>query len=259
MPYRHRAYIAVAVLVAAVLVWVAPRVSAETRPADGFSVLFVGNSLLGSMTRATGESTPALVRRLASGAGRTIDVVEVIHSGYTLQQTWDDGLVAPALSDGRQYDFVVLQEYSTLVATDLAAATRTLRQTYEPNLRRALKPGGRVVLFKNWALVNPAPFPSTAAANDAIDRNYAALSAALATPHVIAPIADAFETLIATHGASFLIDPDGKHPNDTARYLDAVTLCGILSGESPRDLADLYLPAPVAAELRAVAATAIGY
>ncbi|MEV0562094.1 hypothetical protein [Dactylosporangium sp. NPDC050588] len=259
MPYRHRAYIAVVVLLAAVLVWVAPRTSQGSARADVLDVLFVGNSLLGSFTAATGEDTPALVRRLASSAGRTADVTEVIHSGYTLRQTWDGGLVARALGGGRRYDVIVLQEYSTLVATNLPAAKGTLLSLYAPTFRRTLKPGGRVVLFKNWALVNPAPFPSRAAAKTAIDTNYAALSAALPTPNVVAPIADAFETLIAIHGAPFLIDPDGKHPNDTARYLDAVTLYGIVFRDSPRDLADLYLPAPVAAELRSVAATALGY
>jgi hypothetical protein len=222
-------------------------------------VLFVGNSLLGSFTRATHEDTPGLVHRLAASTGRTLNVTEVIHSGYTLRQTWDEGLPAPALSGGRRYDYIVLQEYSTLVATNPPAALDTLLHTYAPAFARALKPGGRVVLFKNWALVDPSPFPSRAAAKTAIDTGYATLSAALPTPNVLAPIGDEFETVIATYGPSYLIDPDGKHPNDTARYLDAATLYGILFHDSPRDLPDLYVPARDASELRAVAATAIGY
>jgi hypothetical protein len=229
--------------------------------APPIDVLFVGNSLLGSFT-AGGEDTPALVRHLATLAGRTITVTEVIHSGYTLQQTWNDGLVTSALGGANRYDFIVLQEYSTLVATNPAAATGTLLHTYAPTFARSLKPGGRVVLFKNWALADPEPFPSRAAARAAIDTGYAAMSAALtarSTPNLLAPIGDEFETIIAARGTSYLIVPDGKHPNDTARYLDAVTLCGILFRESPVHLADLYLPGPVAAELRSVAATAIGY
>jgi hypothetical protein len=114
-----------------------------------------------------------------------------------------------------------------------------------------------VVLFKNWALVDPRPFPSRAAAKAAIDANYAGLSAALPVPNVLAPIGDEFESIIADRGLSWLIAPDGKHPNDTAIYLDAVTLYGILFGESPRDLSDLYLDPAVAAELRAVAAASL--
>jgi len=237
------------------------RFAITVTPADAraLDVLFVGNSLLGTVNHGSNEDTPQLVRHLAATAGRTLNVTEVIHSGYTLRQTWDDGLVAGALGGGRRYDFIVLQEYSTLVATNPAQATDTLLGTYAPAFAGALKPGGRVVLFKNWALVDPAPFPSRAAAKAAIDANYAALSAALGTPNLLAPIGDEFETVIAAEGAPALIVADGKHPNDTAVYLDAVTLYGILFGESPRGLADLYVPAPVAAGLRAVAAAAIGF
>ncbi|GAA2382305.1 hypothetical protein [Dactylosporangium salmoneum] len=231
--------------------------TAGTGPA--LDVLFVGNSLLGTINHGSGENTPNLVRHLASAAGRALNVTEVIHSGYTLRQTWNDGLVTKALGGAKRYDFIVLQEYSTLVATNPAAARDTLLDVYGPRFERALKPGGRVVLFKNWALADPAPFPSRAAAKRAIDANYAALSAALPTPNLLAPIGDEFETVIAGKGVSYLIVPDGKHPNDTAIYLDAVTLYGILFRESPRDLADLYVPAPDAAELRSVAASAIGY
>jgi hypothetical protein len=234
-------------------------VTATATTALTLDVLFVGNSLLGTANQATDEDTPELVRHLAFAAGRSLNVTEVIHFGYSLRHTWDDGLVASALSGTRRYDFIVLQEYSTLVATTPSVATNTLLNVYAPTFARALKPGGRVVLFKNWALTDPAPFRSRTAAKAAIDKNYAALSAALAMPNLLAPIGDEFETIIAAKGTSYLIVADGKHPNDTAVYLDAVTLYGILFGESPRNLADLYLTAPVAAYLRLVAAAAIGY
>lgn len=234
-------------------------VAATTPPARAADVLFVGNSLLGTVNGASGENTPALMRHLASAAGRTLNVTQVIHSGYTLRQTWDDGLVTTALSGATRYDFIVLQEYSTLLATNPAAATATLLERYAPTFARALKPGGRVVLFQNWALLDPSPFPSRAAATAAIAANSVALSAALGTPNLLAPIGEAFETVIAARGAQFLIAADGKHPNDMAVYLDAVTLYGIVFRESPRDLADLYVEPPVASYLRAVAATAIGY
>lgn len=154
-------------------------VAATATAAAPLDVLFVGNSLLGTVNHGSGEDTPALVRHLASAAGRTLNVTEVIHSGYTLRQTWDDGLVATALGGARRYDAIVLQEYSTLLATNPAAAGHTLLDLYAPTFARALKPGGRVVLFKNWALVDPSPFPTRAAATSAIDTNAAALSAAL--------------------------------------------------------------------------------
>ncbi|MCY1143715.1 hypothetical protein OWR29_37415 [Actinoplanes sp. Pm04-4] len=222
-------------------------------------MLYIGNSLIGTATGATGQDTPILVRTLASAAGRTVRTTEVIHFGNTLQQTYDGGEVTPALSGATKYDYIVLQEYSTLVATNPSAARATLLNTYAPTFTSTLKTGGKVVLFKNWALRDPAPFASRAAAVTAINTNYAALSAALATPNVVAPISDEFENVIATKGPSYLIVADGKHPNDTAIYLDAVTLYGILFHDSPRALSDQYLSAATAASMREVAATQIGY
>jgi hypothetical protein len=234
-------------------------VSAAATADAPVDVLFVGNSLIGTPTTATGENTPELVRHLASLEGRTAEITEIIHFGYSLRHTWDDGRAVAALDGGKRYDYIVLQEYSTVVAASPSEATSTLLTLYAPTFARALKPGGRVVLFKNWALTNPSPFRSRAAATAAIDKNYAALSAALATPNLLAPIGDEFETVLAAKGARYLMVPDGKHPNDTGVYLEAVTLYGILFQESPRDLADLYLTASAAAYLRSVAATAIGY
>ncbi|WP_405588838.1 discoidin domain-containing protein [Streptomyces sp. NBC_01190] len=234
-------------------------VSATAVAAPALDVLFVGNSLLGTATAATGEDTLALVRHMATAAGRTVRVTEVIHFGNTLQQTYDAGEVTAALSGATRYDYIVLQEYSTLVATDPASAADTLMNTYAPAFGRALKPGGKVVLFKDWALVDPSPFATRAAETAAINSGYTALSSGLPTPNLVAPISDEFEAVIASKGTSYLIVADGKHPNDTAIYLDAATLYGILFRESPRNAADLYLPAATASSMREVAADAIGY
>ena len=234
-------------------------ISAAAVPAPALDVLFVGNSLIGTATGASAEDTVALVKHLATDAGRTLRTSKVIHFGNTLQQTWDGGEVASALSGSTKYDYIVLQEYSTLVATNPSAATTTLVSTYGAALVRSLKPGGKVVLFKNWALVDPAPFPTRAAEVAAIDTNYAALSASLATPNLLAPISDEFETVIAAKGTSYLIVADGKHPNDIAIYLDAATLYGILFRESPKPLTNQYLPAATASSMRDTAAAAIGY
>jgi hypothetical protein len=223
------------------------------------SVLFVGNSLIGTPTRATGEDTPATVARLAAATGRRIRITKVVHFGNTLQQTYDEGEVTAALAGSARYDYVVLQEYSTFVALHPAAAENTLLVAYAPRLAKVLRPGGRVVLFKDWALARPVPLADRAAAVAAIDAGYARLSAALPVPHVVAPIGDEFERVIARRGPSSLLVADGKHPNDTAVYLDAATLYGLLFGTSPRDLPGLYLRPAVARTMRDVAAAALGY
>jgi hypothetical protein len=247
----------VAVLAIAGLVASSPHQGASAGP-GGLDVLFVGNSLIGTPA-ATGEDTPDLVRRLARATGRTVRATEVIRFGQTLQRTWDAGPARRALTGAVRYDFIVLQEYSTLVVTDPARAMATLLRTYAPALARSLKPGGRVVLFKNWALADPAPFASRARNVAAINAGYARLAAALPLPTLIAPISDAFETVVARDGTSMLLVPDGKHPADRAVYLDATVLVGLFFGCSPRDLPDLHVPAAVAARLRGAAAAALGH
>jgi hypothetical protein len=81
------------------------------------NVLFIGNSLIGTETAATHEDMPAVLSRLASARGETLNVQRALNSGYTLQQTWNAGTPQPFLSIPGQWDFVVLQEYSTLGAS----------------------------------------------------------------------------------------------------------------------------------------------
>jgi hypothetical protein len=188
-----------------------------------------------------------------------VRATKVIRFGQTLQRTWDAGPARRALTGAARYDFILLQEYSTLVVTDPARARATLLRTYAPALARSLKPGGRVVLFKNWALADPAPFVSRARNVAAINAGYARLAAALPLPTLIAPISDAFETVVAREGTGTLLVPDGKHPADRAVYLDAALLYGLFFGCSPRDLPDLHLPPAVAERLRGAAASALGH
>jgi len=257
---RLFAFILTGVLASAGLVASSPHRGAAgtTGQPAVLDVLFIGNSLIGTRA-ATGENTPEVVCRLAHATGRKIRATKIIRYGSTLQRSWDAGPARLALTGAARYDYILLQEYSVLVATAPDRATATLLRTYAPALARSLKPGGRVVLFKDWALTDPAPFASRAQNVAAIDAGYARLAAALPLPALIAPISDEFEAVVARDGTRTLIDPDGKHPTGRAVYLDAVTLYGIFFGLSPRELPDLYLPPAEAIRLRRVAATALGY
>jgi F5/8 type C domain len=234
-------------------------VRGDVAPTDALDVLFVGNSLIGTRTGATNQDTADVVQSLATRAGRTVNLTEVIHFGNTLQETWDAGEVKNALASSKKYDVILLQEQSTLVAKNYASAEKALLQTYAPAVVKNLEPGGRILLFENWALADNAGFPSRAANVAAIESGYARLSAGLTAPNAIVPISDAFEQVIADDGTSGLIVADGRHPNDKAIYLDAAVLYGALFRTTPANLTDLYLPAPTAARLRTVAADVLGH
>ncbi len=85
---------------------------AGTNAAIGYvpSVLFIGNSLIGTQTAATHEDMPAVLSRLASARGETLIVQRALNSGYTLQQTWNAGTPQPFLSVPGQWDFVALAD-----------------------------------------------------------------------------------------------------------------------------------------------------
>lgn len=229
--------------------------AAETEAID---VLFVGNSLIGTKA-TTGEDTPDVLRRMARERGRTIRVTKAIRYGSNLQKSWNIGLSRRPLTSGRRFDYILLQEFSVLVATDPGRVRRTLLDTYAPALARSLKPGGRVILFKNWALVNPKPFLSRRANVAAIDANYERLAAEMPVPVEIAPVSDAFERVVATQGTHSLIVKDGKHPTSQAVYLDAALLYGMFFDRSPREVPSLYLPGRTARSLSDVAARTLGY
>ncbi|MEV4350950.1 discoidin domain-containing protein [Actinoplanes sp. NPDC049596] len=227
-------------------------------PAGALDALFIGNSLIGTRTGATNQDTADVVKSLTAKTGRAVTITEVNHFGNTLQETWDAGEVKGALASSKKYDVILLQEQSTLVAKNYAAAEKTLLNTYAPVIVNNLKPGGRILLFENWALADNAGFPSRAANVAAIEAGYARLSAGLTFPNEIVPISDAFEKVIADDGTSSLIVADGRHPNDKAIYLDAAVLYGSLFKTSPASLDNLYLPATTAARLRSVAADVLG-
>src|SRR2546423_3395336 len=84
------------------------------------SVLFIGNSLIATQTSATGEDMPKVLSGFASSTGKTFTYQEAINMGHTLQDTWNANKAQPFLTGGTQYDFIVLQEYSTLPVLDAA-------------------------------------------------------------------------------------------------------------------------------------------
>jgi len=106
------------------------------------------------------------------------------------------------------------------------------------------------VLFKNWALADPAPFPSRARNITAIDTGYARLAAALPWPTVVAPISDGFEAvgngcvLDVAEGERLVwtsaLGP-GWRPNDLGpEGCGALAFTAIMSLEDAGDARTLY-------------------
>jgi hypothetical protein len=220
------------------------------------SVLFIGNSLTAAETSATGEDMPAVLAHLASSRGKTFSYKEAINLGHTLQETWNAQIAQPFLTGATHYDFIVLQEYSTVPVQNPTLFYNTAVVTYQPSVQRSLPASGTVLLFENWALTDLYPFSNRADYTAALDANYATLSGKLSTRNVIAPLSRAYEKVFATRPQTYLLT-DGKHPTDAGVYLDACVFYAVIFGESPVGLPALYMPAADASFLQAVAAEVV--
>ena len=223
------------------------------------SVLFIGNSLIATQTSA-GEDMPKLLSQLASSTGKTFTYKEAINMGHTLQDTWNANIAQPFLTGATHYDFVVLQEYSTLPVLDAAQFYNTAEVTYQPSVQRSLTTSGTVLLFENWAtdVVYPfGTFATRAAYVAALEANYGTLSGNLSTRNAIAPLSRAYEKVFATKPLTYLF-MDDKHPNDVGVYLDACVFYAVIFGESPVGLPALKgMSAADASFLQAVAAEVV--
>jgi len=222
------------------------------------NVLFIGNSLTAVQSSATGEDLPAVLARLASGRQKTLTYKEAIDLGHTLQESWAAQIPEPFLTGATHWDFIVLQEYSTLAVQNATAFYDTAVSTYQPSIGRSLASSGTLLLFENWALTDISPFVTRVAYTAALDANYATLSTKLSTPNAIAPLSRAFEKVLETKPQSYLMY-DGKHPTDAAIYLNACVFYALLFGESPAGLPPLYLSATEAAFLQDAAAKVVEF
>ena len=223
------------------------------------NVLFIGNSLTATQSSATGEDMPAVLARLASSQQKTLTYKKAIDMGHTLQESWNSQIPQPFLTGATHWDFIVLQEFSTLpVQNPPTAFDNTAVSTYEPSIARSLASSGTLFLFENWALTDLNGFATRAAYTAALDANYATLSAKLSTHNAIAPLSRAFEKVLQTKPQTYLMF-DGKHPTDAAIYLNACVFYALLFRESPAGLPPLYLSATEAAFLQDAAAQVVEF
>ncbi len=225
--------------------------------AHATTVLFVGNSLMSTQTTSTGEEMHRVLGDMAASRAKTLEASVVFDPGHTLQDSWNANLPQPYLTGSAHYDYIVLQDFSTLPVQNEALFDQTALVTYQPSVQRSLALSGKVLLFENWALVDPSPYATRAQDVSALDAAYAKLSSQLTVANQIVPIAHAWETVLATRPTSFLFNADGKHPVDASIYLNAAVFYAVIFHDTPVGLPALYLSAADAALLQNAAAQVV--
>ncbi len=223
---------------------------------------FIGNSFTHQ------GPVPVLVRDIAAGVGWPEPEVDYnAPGGETLSghRTLPDTL---ALVDAGDWDFVVVQEYSTRPTDNIGdpAQFKTDAAWFYDRIKAA-SPQAQVVLYETWArhpdhsfypgsFTDPAQMQAQLRLhyNDAAD-NYIPANALFSpsTDVQVAPVGDAWELHLAAAGALRLHGSDDYHAGENGRYLNALVLYSTIYGVVADGASALGLDPADAALLQAAA------
>jgi hypothetical protein len=177
-------------------------------------VLFIGNSFTAR------NDVPGLVARLAAARGKELQHRLISAGGASLRQHWNAGAAPAAIQEGR-YDFVVLQEQSTLPIKNAQRMHENVR-LFDAAIKAA---GAKTVLYMTWARRN-AP-----ESQQAITAAYAGIGRELGA--AVVPVGTAWQRFLLKHDRPALHDTDQSHPTPAGSYLAACAFFAVLFQESP--------------------------
>ena len=182
--------------------------------ANSLNVLFIGNSFTAR------NDVPGLIAKLAAAKGHELRHRLIQAGGASLRAHWNAGEAAKAIQTGG-YDFVVLQEQSTLPAKNAARMHENVRLFDEAITAAGLK----TMLYMTWARRH-AP-ESQAAITDAYETIGRELEA------TVVPVGTVWERFLAKHEQPVLHDRDASHPTLAGSYLAACVFFAVMFQESP--------------------------
>lgn len=221
------------------------------------SILFVGNSY------TFFHELPAMVRALGrvQQPPRAVEVIALTPGGATLQQHWEaTGADAPRTRiKDRRFDFVVLQEQSRRPIDDPARLHEFAAKFAALAHERKTTP----VWYATWA--------RAATPDDQTKLTVEYLRAWQDGGGLLAPVGEAWRTLLAEAKPLPLHEADGSHPNVAGSYVAAcvlfATMCGgdvtkfpdrlVERGDDGKERVLVDLPAADGKRLRAAAAAAL--
>ena len=214
-------------------------------------VLFIGNSY------TTVNDLPGVFASLARSGGHRVETKSAAVNGWTLANHADSPATATALTAG-SWDIVVLQEQSQIPAIEEFRQTQmypAARRLISSIRNRAARP----LFYLTWGRRDGWPetgMPTYASMQSAIDDGYLAIAADQQV--AIAPVGDAWATMVAGTPRMELWQEDGSHPSEAGTYLAACVFYATIFRESPKGLGyHRNLSAQVAARIQYVAAETV--
>jgi hypothetical protein len=200
-------------------------------------LLFIGNSY------TSRNNLPLIVAKLAGASPqhRPVETKTIVAGGASLKRHWNAGVALAALDEGK-WDYVVLQEQSTLPVKN--------PQRYKENVRlfapAIAERGAKIALYLAWA---------RQAAPDSQDvLTSSAFEIAAEVGAIVVPVGPAWQAAQKRHPQIALYEKDGSHPTSAGSYLAACVFFVTLFDENPAGgTLPLALTAQTAAELEAIA------
>jgi hypothetical protein len=182
-------------------------------------VLFIGNSY------TYGNDLPGLVRALAVEARepKLIETRTIGIPGATLKDHWEKGDARTTLRRG-PWDFVVLQEHSTLPIENPASMARYVR-LFDGEIKSQ---GARTILFVTWARENKPQMQAP------LNNAYRALGRELGAR--VAPVGPAWQRALERDPLLPLYQSDHSHPTVTGSYVGACVFYSVIYDKPPTGL-----------------------
>jgi hypothetical protein len=177
-------------------------------------VLFIGSSytyyfempsIIAAMSRSATSPRELRTKMVAAG-------------GATLEDHWDAGDAKRAIHE-RKWDYVVLQEQSTRPFEDKHRMHDYVRR-FDQEIKRI---GAKTVLFATWSRrERPETQADLTAAYESIAGEIGA---------AVAPVGNAWQSVVKRTPSIVLYDKDGSHPTPAATYLIACVLYMAIQSE----------------------------
>jgi hypothetical protein len=214
-------------------------------------VLFIGDSY------TYVNDLPTTFADLAWAAGHRVDAVTLASGGESLAGHVADAATASTINS-QPWNTVVLQDQSEDPAfpsdrqSEMDPAVTQLAEMIRNH-------GAQPLLFLTWGHEtgwSEAGLDSYGSMQAAVDQGYLGIAAQLAIP--IAPVGDAWQTVVSTQANPQLWQGDGVHPTTEGTYLAACVFYASIFGQTPVGLS--YhdgLPTGEAATLQRVAAATV--
>jgi hypothetical protein len=182
-------------------------------PQKPSKLLFIGNSFTAR------NDLPGLLAELAAARGITVEHRLLSIGGASLRTHWNKG-EAQALISSKAFDFVILQEQSTLPIKN-SSRMRENVLLFDDAIRQA---GAKTVLYMTWAR-KQAPDSQRA-----ITQAYRSIGQEINA--IVVPVGEAWRAFLAKHGSPVLHDKDQSHPTLAGSYLAACAFLSTIFGQS---------------------------